>query len=172
MINRLSPLLERYRQSDIVVDSNLLLLLLIGTHDQAQIERFKRTAIFTANDYRALLGLLAHFRRVCTTPHVLAEVSNLANGLSAELRYKVMTAFAKLIDTFTEQSMPAAELALQDEFVLFGITDSGLANMSSEILLLTTDGRLAAYLQRQGKRALNFHHLRQYFLDEEPERFT
>jgi hypothetical protein len=172
MTHSLKPLLEHYRRSDIIVDSNLLLLLLIGTYDQAQITQFKRTAIFTANDYRALLSLLAQFRSVCTTPHVLAEVSNLANGLPAELRYKVMIAFAELIKTFTEQFIPAVKLAPQSEFVLFGITDCGLAEISGETLVLTTDGRLAAYLQQQGKKALNFHHLRPYFLDKELEGFA
>ncbi len=45
----------RNRAADVLVDTNLLLLYVVGVHDRDLIPRFKRTAAFTVQDF----GILA-----------------------------------------------------------------------------------------------------------------
>lgn len=62
---------------DLLIDTNVLMLLLIGRWDRASIPTFRRTATFTVTDFDLLEGALPRYARVVTTPAVLAEVSNL-----------------------------------------------------------------------------------------------
>ena len=59
------------------IDSNLLLLLVVGRSSRDIIAKHKRLRQFTARDYDILLDLLDGTAQVFVTPHTLAEASNL-----------------------------------------------------------------------------------------------
>ena len=61
----------------IVVDTNLLLLLVIGITDRSLIAKHKRTRSFEAEDFDLLVSVLAGYDQVVVTPHIMTEVSNL-----------------------------------------------------------------------------------------------
>lgn len=78
-------LVARHRNSGVVIDANLLLLLVIGQWDVRHIETFRRTRNhFLAADFTRLGELLAPLEYLVTTPHILTEVSNLANQKPGE----------------------------------------------------------------------------------------
>ena len=74
-------LLARYYIKGIIIDTNILLLYLIGRVDRERIPRLKRTAQFTSEDYDILLELVSKFKKVIATPNILTEVNSLANQL-------------------------------------------------------------------------------------------
>jgi uncharacterized protein YacL len=55
---------------------------------------------------------------------------------------------------------PIKQLALNPEFMAFGLTDASLAQLSSNALIVTDDFRLSGYLRRKGVSILNFRDLR------------
>ncbi len=65
--------------SGLPVDTNLLVLFVVGAVNRERIESFERTSSYTKEDYKLLLQFLANFKKLHTSPHVLAEVSNLAD---------------------------------------------------------------------------------------------
>lgn len=71
--------IKQYRRKGIIVDTNLLLLALIG--GTSSIGEFKRTRGYSDEDYQLLLKVIDQFETLVSTPHILAEVSNLTNGL-------------------------------------------------------------------------------------------
>lgn len=71
--------IKQYRRKGIIVDTNLLLLALIG--GTSSIVEFKRTCGYSDADYQLLLKVIDQFEKLVSTPHILAEVSNLTNGL-------------------------------------------------------------------------------------------
>lgn len=73
-------------RGSLFIDTNLLLVLLIGALDLGHVERFKRTKPYTRNDDELLLAFIGEFERLITTPNILTEVSNLAGQLSEPLR--------------------------------------------------------------------------------------
>ena len=107
-----------------------------------------------------------------TTPHILTEVSNLANSLQGPHKREWYLNLATLIASeqetvvLREKWTPAVELAGMPEFVAFGITDAALANLSSEALVITEDYRLSGVLNGQGIDVLNFGDLRKMQLFE------
>ena len=75
-------LIEKHRGTGVLIDSNLLVLHLVGTVNWERLKTFKRTQAYTLEDFELLEGLISCLGRLFTTPHVLTEVSNLTGSLS------------------------------------------------------------------------------------------
>lgn len=159
-------LLRRYRSAGVLLDANLLLLYVIGTFDRDLIPRFKRTAVYTAEDYGVLTRALDSFAHVLTTPHILTEVSNLASQLAEPLRQSVFRTLATVIGVLAELQPPAREISTDPAFPRFGVTDIAILQQGrGKYLVLTDDFRLSQYLAHEQVDAINFNHLRTYLLN-------
>jgi hypothetical protein len=152
-------ILNRYRGKRILLDANLLLLWLIGTFQRTRIEVFKRTASFSTIEFDVLSSLLLEFRTIVTTPHVLTEVSNLANSLPENVKSAWFDHFSMRIAALEEILEPASKIAQQTSFNPFGLTDAAIQHASVDTLVLTEDFRLSGYLNAQGIVCLNLRDL-------------
>lgn len=156
---------EQHAGKTILLDSNLLLVLLTGSVGTHLFGRFKRVNEYSV-DYEFLIELVRHFRVLETTPHILTEVSNLAGTLSDQYRDDWFENLAAWIKTdqgntgFRENYIAAKELVNDREFIEFGITDSAIAKLGPEVLVLTDDYRLSGTLRKNGIAVFNFRELR------------
>jgi len=150
-------LINEYRKSEIVVDTNLLLLLLIGRYDIKFISKFKRTEMFSANEYFLLEKLISNFPGIMTSPNILTEVSNLTDGISHEY----FTTFVKQIKSFNEIFIPSLEISAEPIFIKLGLTDAGISMFAkSKHLVVTVDLPLANFLETSKLPVINFNHIR------------
>jgi hypothetical protein len=78
-------LIEKHRAKGVLVDTNLLVLFLVGTVNRQRIANFKRTGDFTIEDYELLARLIGWFGKLIATPHVLSQVSDLTDLTGKEL---------------------------------------------------------------------------------------
>ena len=161
---KLQTLLARHRAAGVILDSNLLLLLVVGSHSPTLISSFKRTTRYTASDFHLLVEALALFSHLLTTAHILTEVSNLAGQLGEPAREEVMQHLVETISVLSELPMPAQEAAADPAFPRFGLTDIAILRQGSagRYLVLTDDFRLSQYLAVRGVDVFNFNHLRTY----------
>lgn len=61
----------------VLVDTNLLVLYLVGLVNKKRIETFKRTQGFDVEDFERLTNLINYLGpRLVATPHVLSQVSD------------------------------------------------------------------------------------------------
>ncbi len=154
-------LLERYGRERLFVDTNILLLLVVGSYDRSLISRFKRTLMYTQEDYDLAAAFVGLFEHLVTTSSVLTEVSNLAGQLGSAAREQCFAFFARFIELLQEQHIPSVMLAGLSEFPRFGLTDSGVLQLArGEMIVLTDDLRLAHHMEQHGLPILNFTHLR------------
>lgn len=155
-------LLKRFRQKGALVDTNLLLLLLIGSYSRSLISesQFKRVAKYTLEDFVALVMLLSQFRKTVTTPHILTEVSNLAGQLPENHKSGCLKCFVETFRSFTELSAGSLSAAERQEFPYLGLTDCVIADAATEYLVITDDLRFCSSLAKAGLDALNFNHVR------------
>jgi hypothetical protein len=162
MIDFLARVVERYRLRGVLLDTNILLLYLVGSFDQKRIARFKRTLAYSAEDYGLLLALLMRFRRIVTTPHILSEVNSLAGQFGEPARAGLFELFARIIgDLLAEEYVASAAAAGIAQFPRLGLTDSGiLCLVKDKYLVLTDDLKLCGHLEKAGIDVLNFNHLR------------
>jgi hypothetical protein len=164
-------LAREHRKSGILVDTNLLLVLLIGTVNKHLIGG-KRTEKYTEDHYHILVNFLNDYRRLITTPHILTEVSNLGgSALTGEDRKN----FFGLLRTpglfdikSTDEIVDERHIRRQDvdleHIRQFGLTDAAIVRLCTSgllgrPLLLSDDFRLVALVSKLKGSAINFNHI-------------
>ena len=163
MVEYVDSLVAQYRGRGILVDTSLLLLIYVGLHDPAQIERFNRTKEFTRKDFEYVRSFVDQFERVIVTPHIFTEVSNFLGQLSGRTKDECFALLAQhvALATTCEHSPSAESLADKEAFIRFGITDTSIVEVAAEpYLVLTTDYKLNGYLVSKGLASLNYHNFR------------
>jgi len=164
LLESLVPLVGKYRRKGLLVDTNVLLLLLVGSVDPSLVESFKITANqgFAEADFELLRAFIRTFQKVVTTPHILTEVSNQAGKLKGESHQKVFLGLVSLIERLEEHSETTQSLAKSEAFLKFGLTDTAISQLAEKgYLVLTVDYPLVGHLEKRGVDAVNFNHLRQ-----------
>ena len=121
-----ATLVNKHRANGLLIDTNLLILYLVGRTNQQRIGTFKRTRAYTQEDYHLLEDLIAHFKRIVTTPQILTETSNLTDMSGPELR-KVRDRFRDSVED-ADQSITEAKRVVKDQdFLRLGFADSAAA---------------------------------------------
>lgn len=160
-LDQLREFIEEYGRTGIRVDANVLLLKLVGDFLPDAIRSFKRTRQFTNEDYETRQFLIQQFDRVVTTPHILAEVSNLASQIDERRRPGLFDVFARDIESLSEEHIGPAEVSGEPAFNRLGLTDVGIALIAKEkLLVLTVDLPLYVFLLESRIDVLNFNHIR------------
>jgi hypothetical protein len=153
-------LIDKHRGSGLVVDTNLLLLFLIGRTNKNRILSFKRTQAYVPEDFDLLDRFMAQFKILITTPHVLTEVSNLGK-LQGQEQEAFRSQFTLMIEESREHYDESRLVVKQDCFGSLGLTDAAITSLASRgLLFLTDDLQLYLTLVKHGADAINFNHLR------------
>ena len=142
------------------IDTNLLVLLIVGSLDRELIRKHKRTRNFVPEDYDRLIEL-ADVLQVFVTPNTLTETSNLLN---VSQNIKLMKQINTFIQQVIEIYVPSKEAAKNQKFNSLGLTDVVLlASISEERPLITVDFDLyGAALAKGDKLAYNFTHWQEW----------
>ena len=147
----------------VVVDTNLLVLLVVGSAGKNYISRHKRLkGVFTAEDYELLALLIAQFSDLVLLPHIVAEVSNLARHIDFPARRYVQHALRRLVSTATELPLPSILGVERAEFHQLGLTDSVILHLCSMSIagasptLLTVDTHLADHAHSLGYSVIDY----------------
>jgi len=151
-------------QVGVLVDTNLLVLLVVGDVNRDRIETFKRTQSYTVGDYEVLTDALRG-KLVFTLPHVLSEVSNLTD-LSGPEEARARQVLRERIKTFEEPLLPSRDAAASSVFERLGLTDAAIlvAARDHRCAVLTADLRLVLALEGAGVPVLNFNRFREWKL--------
>lgn len=157
------PLLEPYVGKPAILDSNLVLLRWCFRFDPSLALSFKRLSSFESNDIELLEQTLKLFPVLRTTPHVLTEVSNLANALPSWRKQDWSQYFSSEIQVVSEEWIPASTLA-DSPALWLGLTDAALVALATTHVILTVDFPLSGSLQTAGLNAVNFAALRNSLL--------
>jgi len=152
----LLKLFTKYKKKGILIDTNILLLYLVGSLDINLIKNFSRTAMFSEKDFDFTSRFIDSFRVKITTPHILTEVSNLfGNKLDLHI---VLKEFTKLAD---EEFLESIKVTENEAFTNFGLTDAAIIEASKNSYLIFTDDRpFFGYLVNKGIEAVSLDQLR------------
>jgi len=152
----------------VLLDSNLLLLLLVGAASPNYIKMHKRLRdVFTESDYDILLGEISDCE-VVLTPNTLTETSNLLAHIGEPARSNIRVKMNDLIGGNEEFYIESYRGSSRDEFFRLGLTDSIVLELMNEFshkkdpaILLTVDLELYLSAIVCGYKAVNFNHIRQ-----------
>lgn len=164
MSNQINLITSPLRSKIAVVDTNLLLVYLVGRIDPQLIIKFKKTnSRYCVEDFKILDELFGNFNKFVTTPNILTEVSNLGGQLTGNDKEHFFILLAEFIQKTTEKYIHSSEISKDNLFIKYGITDRGLLELASTgHLIITDDFRLSAYCNSLGFHSINFNHLRSY----------
>ena len=143
----------------LLLDANVLLLFYVGLLDRELVGTFKRTRQFTPGDFDLLKTIVDFHAGVVTTPHVLAEVSNLAQHLEGARRDDFFAMFAKSITLLKEVRSPASDLSGEPIFTRLGLSDAAVSQLARDdsLFVVTADVDLYVHLLTIGVRVINFN---------------
>lgn len=154
---------QEYRSKGLLVDTNLLLLYLVGLTNPRWITTFKPISnhSFSTRDFQLLGRIIAAFRNLATTPHILTEVSNHSAKLKGADKLKFCAVVRSLVEGWDEQYTASANLCKQDHFPTIGLTDTAISEVApGKFLVLTVDFELAGHLRKRQVDVINFNQMR------------
>ncbi len=159
MTDYLSRLVGKYKEKGVFVDSEILILFIVGSKDPNLIRNFGRTAKFDENDFILVSKFVDFFDLKITSSHILTEVSDLL-GESIDFQLILET----YINLAEEKFLPSKKVAKSDSFLQFGLADSAIIEISyNSHLIFTADNRFYGYLSNMGIDAVNFNLLKSSF---------
>ena len=135
----------------ILIDTNALIILILGQIDSRLIDTHRRTSIYEEQDYYDLLSVIVKIENLIVLPNVWTEVDNLLNGFNGEQKYLYITKITETIKSTSEKYLNSLSGIEHDCFFDLGLTDSLLLNLAKECeLLITTDSSLSDYAIANG----------------------
>jgi hypothetical protein len=147
----------------VAVDSNLLLLLVVGMTSKDYVDKHKRLKAFTVEDFDLLKEQLSVATEIVVTPNTLTETSNLIDHIADPARTRIYETLRSLVKSAgaAEIYVASADAVGNPELPRLGLTDSVLLDVcASGTPLMTVDLRLYLAAISRGDKALNFNHLR------------
>ena len=144
------------------IDTNLLVLLVVGSVGRDLIEKHRRLSGYTAEDYEILIDLIDQVDRVYVTPNTLTETSNLLAQHREPERSRFFDRLRFIIQESEEVVVASAQASSNIEFNRLGLTDAALLEaVTPDTPLVTVDFDLYLAANAEGQEvALNFTHLR------------
>lgn len=156
MNDYLFSLITKYKNNGVLIDTNILLLYLVGSSDLNMIRGFKRTSNFTEDDFNLISNFIKYFDFRITTPHVLTEVSDFIDN-----RQNLQAVLKVFIKNSKEVFIESLELSKKDTFLKFGLADTSVTHSAKEnYLVFTDDNPLYGYLINSQIDAVNLDQIR------------
>ena len=146
----------------LAIDTNLLVLLVVGLASKDLIGKHKRLCEFSVADFDLLTVILRAHSHLVVTPNVWTETSNLSRQIGEPARNRISAVMRGLIDQSEEAYVTSASAAASDEFVRLGLTDAALLEVKPiSIPFVTSDLDLYLAAQKAGREVVNFNHIRE-----------
>ncbi|MBC6625722.1 PIN domain-containing protein [Pseudomonas sp.] len=144
----------------VLIDTNLLMLLVVGYYDKDFVFEHKRTNKFTPDDFD-VLEILIEGADIVLTPNVLTEASNLLWQCSEPHKSLIRSKLAQIAHICDEQFIASSDVISCPEFMGLGLTDAGILELKKVSgLILTQDLDLHLAALARGLETENFTHYR------------
>ena len=122
------------------LDTNLFVLLVVGSESRDLISKHRRLREYSAEDYDILSELLEDADQLFVTPNTLTETSNLVSQHGEPERSRLMRRLQYLIHGSREIIVASTEASSNAKFEEMGLTDAALLEIvTADTPLLTVD---------------------------------
>lgn len=166
--------IRRHAANGVILDSNLLIIYLVGLHDPKEVERFlpgarKGSIVCFPKDFDLIKGFLLKYgvTKFIVTPHILTEVSNITFSDFPDTKtQKYIQNAINFFKLAHEKEAKKDDLVKKYHLPLVGFSDSSIIETAKNesCLVLTQDLKCMALLEKEGCCVYNINHLRMYTL--------
>lgn len=130
----------------LLIDTNSLVIYLLGILDIKHLGKHKRASIYDENDFLDLAEFIGDPGRLLVLPNVWSEVDNLLNNFSGNEKYPYILAISSLIKESSEKYLETHIASASDMFSDLGVTDSLLLEAAKDCeAIITSDSQLSDY---------------------------
>ena len=146
----------------VIVDTNVLVLLIVGQAAPEKIGSHRRLRAFDEADFRNLSKLLSQFGKHITVPNVLTEASNLIGSGDQEIAPGCCEALGVYGCKTAETYIESKQVICSEDYLELGLADAAVisAAMRSRSEVITTDRKLFGTLESHGARTHNLFHFK------------
>lgn len=157
-------LISQYRDKGILIDTNLLLVFLVGNVEPRLVGRAASTNDYSCADYDQIRYVIGCFNRIITIPQVLTETGNmLKRNCSNNTRLDLSRELALFVHSSQTQEarILSKRITAHPAFNDLGYADAAiLSSASGKHLLMTADEPLQSFASALGIDVLPFQWLR------------
>lgn len=163
-MKQLESLISELKSKIVTLDCNVFLLLVIGSLDKKHISLFKRTQMFSEEDYDSLIKIIKG-SQVMLTPNVITEASNLLESYTYAKENFGLGLLKNICSTIPEVYEKSQILTNNHAYIKFGLSDSSIVNLCNVgAIAITIDLDLYGYLVGNNYKVINFNHVRSLYL--------
>lgn len=143
--------------SEVILDTNVFTLLIIGQIKPDNIKGHKRTSIYNKEHYRYLLDIVNNYDSILISPNIATEIDNLLNNFSGEDRDLYLNITKNIFKVSTEKYIETKRVVDTWHYDVLGITDTALLLMAEHCdLLISGDSELCDYAKASGINVFDF----------------
>lgn len=149
--------------SNLILDTNLLILLIVGNYDPNFISNCDLTSSYNKDDFQLLKRYLKLQSSIYITPEILAELSNQSFFLKDPKLRAYQEILVYQLTKIKEKYIPLGILLNNTEmFFKFGFTDLSIYELAKKegYVVLTDDFKLHNILSTKKINTLSFNHIR------------
>lgn len=155
--------ISNYGRNGIILDTNLLLLMLVGAYSPDYISDYKRTQKYTREDYEWICLILKYFAKVVITPQILAEVWNFAEKIPDYHLVEFIKSSVKALEIIEEIYIEKQViLSNTDELQYVGVSDLSIIHAAKRgnYVIFTDDLRSYHCFMTNEVPSINLNHIR------------
>jgi len=161
---QLESVLAKHASKGLLIDTNVLIMYIVGLFDRNYIPQFKRTRQYTPDDFLIVQQLARTFHRLITTPHILAELSNLSVSVREPHAAVYFRRLTELLNAAKEHYTNKDILLRDARLARLGFTDLSIVEAAKDAgyLVLTDDLDAANAIRAERCNVINLNELRQW----------
>lgn len=130
----------------IIIDTNSLIVLILGLIDPKLINKHPRTSIYSEEDFHRLIELIPDFDNLLVLPNIWTEVDNLLKRQIGRRKYVYLSSLKVLTERSTEKYLETREVVVNQTMFDLGLTDTAILEIAQDCnLLITSDSKLSDY---------------------------
>jgi hypothetical protein len=147
--------------SQILLDTNSLLLWVAGNCDREKIGNHRRLSSFSPEQFDWMLEVVANFSSHATLPNIVTEASNLIIQDSGSIFRNGAEFLAAYATEAVEHYIPTRKTVETGKFLRHGSTDIAilLYSMSCSVTVITGDHALYGMLMESKLQCYNIWHV-------------
>ena len=159
-------LVDKYWRKGIIIDTNLMLVYIVGMYNPNYVGQFHKTEDYCREDYDYIYSVLSHFSKVIITPHILAELSNLSPKIQDNKQDKKLleyfNVFKDVLERTSERYIKKDDILNFPLLPKFGITDLAIIEAAKRYnyLVFTNDSSMVGCMRNMDMEVLYLNDIR------------
>lgn len=135
----------------ILIDSNSLLVLILGLMNPTLINKHSKTSIYEEEDFHNLIATIKNLESIVVLPNIWTEVDNLLNKFTGNQKELYVKRIIETIKITSEKYLESKMVENNYSFYDLGLADTLILECAKDCeMLITSDSQLSDYARAFG----------------------